>query len=389
MGIIDGAKNLARSAVAGFKNLYTDDREYVKPDTFTPVKDSYQDLKTKITQNRDVWENPELRTPGLRDFKDGELMGMGAAGGAVVGGVLGGAGGLLSQAVQPTPPPEKIEIPVTQTKVDIIEHQLSKDTPYTQLRGADMPTDRDSAGRLYRQHDYTPVIVDKKVGEFTKLELPDSKSYEKHITHSPAATMLGSAFAGMFQGAIAGTAITGVMVIYRHATGQNFDPSNRRHSGKSDLTKDMVKYGTVGAVGGGVAGYISGTIEEAKADAQQLAQTQAATVEKTVHFKEPIYSEQDIGKIPQNHQHFQWNDKGKALCEPYVKHPDQVVKAENPERNIFGLKMHDVTHTAKVNVSVDVDPAFSKGAAVLGGSLIGAGLGVAAAVLKNLAENAV
>lgn len=300
-------------------------------------------------------EDTKLRPPALKNFKNGELIMLGAGVGAAVGGGLGLADSLITSAVA------RPEVVISETKVPVYSEKLTGSTftevprydeqPVFNSSGQQVGTTRELVGWDVR---HTPSIEQDKIGEYT------TRTHEVKTTGS--GSPLTSGLIGMGIGMGVGAGLGALVAVSRNAIGQGYEEHDRREvKGETQL---LVKTGAVGALIGGGFGLLNGLVESNNA-VHQSYNTESVVTENRV-----------LGQIPADY--FK-----SALSSNGDNNPGTVnVEREVPKTGFFGRP--DIN---KNEVEVNQDGRFGLVGGVVGGVVVGGiagvGIGVALNVLRR------
>lgn len=300
-------------------------------------------------------EDTKLRPPALKNFKNGELIMLGAGVGAAVGGGLGLADSLITSAVAHP------EVVVSDTKVPIFSQKLTGSTfvevprydeqPVFNSSGQQVGTTRELVGWDVR---HTPSLSQEKIGDYT------TRTHE--IKTSGHGSPLTSGLVGMGIGMGVGAGLGALIAVGRKAIGQGYEEQERRPV--KGETQMLIKTGSVGAVIGGGVGLLNALVESNNA------------VHQTYTTETPVTEHKVLGTIPADF--FK-----SALSANNGNTPGtRAIEADVPKTGFFGRPEVD-----KHEVQVNQDARFGLVGGLVGGVVVGGiagvGIGVAINVLRR------
>ncbi|MBI3927949.1 MAG: hypothetical protein HY319_20575 [Armatimonadetes bacterium] len=324
------------------------DKEYGR------IQDGLQQVAVELDK---IDEETKLRPPALKNIKDMELVMMGGAAGAAIGGGIGLVSGLIDSAAgAPEVTINKVETPIFRQSLarpqgwTMVETEVNKPVPLYDGNGNQVGTTNELQGW---QRTYTPSVNQERVGSYT-VEQPDVK---QTATGSPLTSGLAGAAIGGGIGALVGAGV----VVARKVTGKGaYEESDRRNvEGQVQL---LVKTGAAGAVAGAGVGFLSAALEAGHSD----------TIKYTV--ESPVMKTEVIGRIPQDHT-------VSALAPNSGTPAERAIEVQNPEMRL-GItgrspKVESETRT------LDVEGRFGYVGGIVGGAVVGGIAGVATGVLIN------
>lgn len=353
---------------------------------FEPASKQSQEIQKNLDELADRVD--ELKTPvevslegSYDDLSIGRKFMLGAAGGAVAGGVLGATHGLLS------PIGDKLELDVAWNTQSIYSDSLKVNPIRNQISGLSSQVTSEGVVDVMVKggvrYDFEAEIVNSKVGEY---QTPGDVSVKR--TESSNTTISG--LVGIGIGAGLGLAATGAVMALKKLRGNEEQNQQGQQSGADDSLvngqemKRMAAMGAVGVAGGAGVGALSGWMES----------NRAAGLSQEVTWETPIMERTDIGTVPESasiliRQDLDYGDSlknsqiyrdpGKFDLEDHMSDSvGRTVQGEVPDKNLIGqIKMeeHSKTYTAEANTTVL--------ASALGGALVGGVVGVAAGVCYN------
>ncbi len=300
-------------------------------------------------------EDTKLRPPSLKNFKNGELIMLGAGVGGALGGGLGLADSMITSAVA------RPEVVVHETKVPIFSQKLTGSTfvevprydeqPVFNSSGQQVGTTKELVGWDVR---HTPSISSEKIGDYTQ------RTHE--IKTSGSGSPLTSGLVGMGIGMGIGAGLGALVAVSRKFVGQGYEEHDRRPvKGETQL---LIKTGAVGAVIGAGVGALNGLMEGNNA------------IHQTYNNETPVTEHRVLGQIP--------GDFFKsALSANNGNTPGTVsVERDVPKTGFFGRPEVD-----KHEVQVNQDGRFGLVGGLVGGAVVGGiagvGIGVAINVLRR------
>jgi hypothetical protein len=331
----------------------------------TPVDAEYgriQDKVDSVGKKLDsLEEDTQLSNTSLRNFKDSELV----IGGAAVGGVVGGAAGILSSTS--TSAFAKPEVVMHEKTTDVSNQvwkgvirlpqvEVSKDVPVYNNNGQQIGSTKEVTG--YRV-DFKPDLESKHVGSYTE------RTHE--IKGQGSGSPLVSGLVGMGTGMAVGAAVGGLVAVGRKAVGMDYDNHERVKVHKEG--QKLIQCGILGAAIGGVAGGINGWIESGNA------------INTHYNTEAPVTQHVTLGQLPQGYT--------KDALNPNAPPPQGTVPYEVDQyKTKFSLGSNKLDVTEK---RVDVNQAgrFGLVGGVVGGMAVGALGGVFAGVAINVIRRAV
>lgn len=351
---MDSLKNVSNKLGKWIEKNVTG-QEKAKTMDYTPVDPKSKEIKDRYDRMEDKIENiekdiskiadtSELRPPKLSDISDKELVIMGTAGGAAIGGALG-----MTEAV--------IESALDNPKIEVTETEHAIENPV--LKGYDdrMIEDKDSGGMLKGyDHKFTPRIEYEKVGDY--------KVPEARVSHTvDAESPVMSGIKGMATGAIIG-GVSGVGVAVGRKLlnkGKYVPRKDRNLEGEG---KVIAGGAVVGAAGGAVVGGLGAMVESGHSAAEEIS------------WKQPVMEEKTIGKIPQDHYHSVFE----TIREDNIPKRDVTVEGPRMKDGLLGEK----PVMEKMETTVEIEPRFGFLSQVLGGAVLGAVGGALAGVVVNV-----
>lgn len=329
-------------------------KEFERIDSdYGTILDGYQQVNNKL---EGLDKETQLKPPSLSNFKDVQLLAVGATAGAAVGGAVGLATNLLtSWAADPS-------ITVTETthvvnRQTLEGHQQSRQETFKDV------TKYDQNGNPYQGRQLTgwnvthePRFSTEKAGEYTTQTAQVNNG---GITN-PAFDALG----GMAVGAGVGTLLAGGVILTRKLSGKGEYVAGDSRKTEGDL-KVLAKMGGAGAVGGAIIGGISGALASANSET------------KVITNQAPVFESKVIGQIPGNY-HQGVYESGSSTG------GTQDVRSDVPvmEGGFAGIGKHVKVTETKETITAGGGLNLLTGA--LGGAVAGAGIGVAAGVLTNV-----
>ncbi len=300
-------------------------------------------------------EDTKLRPPALKNFKNAELIMLGAGVGGAIGGGLGIADSLITSAVA------RPEVVISETKVPIFSEKLTGSTfvevprydeqPVFNSSGQQVGTTRELVGWDVR---HTPSITQERIGEYTQ---------RTHEIKTPGSgSPLTSGLVGLGIGMGVGAGLGALIAVGRKAVGQGYEEHERREvKGETQL---LIKTGAVGAVIGGGVGLLNGLMESNNA------------VSQSYNTEAPVTEHRVLGQIPSDY--FK-----SALSANGGNTPGTVnIERDVPKTGFFGRPEVD-----KNEVQVQQDGRFGLVGGLVGGVVVGGiagvGIGVALNVLRR------
>lgn len=327
-------------------------RDYVpkdkRADEISKDLDRIEDGFRKADADLDkIDEMSQLKTPKLSDFKDSELVIMGAAGGAVAGGITGMADAVITTFS------DEATIDVKTTEYDIMRPEV---------KGFHGPTGTnryDADGILVGcDYKYEPDIENKKVGSYEVKEGSVVHSTDKADAVNRG---LGHALGGALVGGAIGLGIAVGRKLLHKGEFVKTDERDRKLEGEGKLIAASAGIGAVG--GAGLAG-LGVLADLSKVDT------------KDISYDKPIMEEQVIGQIPK--------DYFNSALDPANSSPgNRDVIANGPkmkDRLIFG----DKPVMEKVEQSVSIEPRLNMAKQLAGGALLGGAFGALTGVILNV-----
>lgn len=325
-----------------------------------------QELLEKTRKDlENIKDVTSIRTPQLSDFSNKDLLLMGGAGGGAVGGGLGMMDGLVrvwwdEPKVSTTWQSKEIMNP----KLNGFQESMVKDVD-TQPR-----FDRDGNPIGVREnlkgqfHNFVPNISYEKVGEYKSPSSID-------VQHDASGNPVTEGFKGVFQGAIIGTGIAGLIIVARKIAGKQDAPTD---SDKGGPDPGGAKAELKVIAGSGAAGMATGAVVSLLSSALEASHS----TEETVKWKEPIIEKKVIGEIPKNHYHSIFGTVDEA------KIGKEQVTAEGPAMKSGILGIGDGPKMKEMEKTVQVEPRYGVAGQVVGGIVIGGITGVLLGVVLNI-----
>lgn len=353
---MDSIKGMANK-VTGWVKRNVSGNEKVTGKDYTPKDRQAREINDNLSRIEDrvdridsdiskIADTSELRPPKLSDFSDKELVIVGATGGAVVGGAMGMAEGVIDTALDDP----KIEITKT-------EHDINKPI----LKGYDHKQieRKDSAGYLQGyDHKFTPRIEYEKVGDYTVKE---GKVVHTVDGDSPVMSGVKGMITGTLLGGGIGVAITVARKIMKK--GGYVPREDREIEGQGKVIAATTAMGTAG---GAVLGGVGALIEAGQAG------------DKEISFKQPVMEKQTIGQIPQ--------DIHQSIYDVFKEHevPKHDVTVEAPKMEKGFLGIGEKPAMEKVTETIEIKSRFGFMGQVVGGAVIGAIGGALAGIMVNI-----
>lgn len=333
------------------KHLASADRDFVPNEEAVRVDGEFEKVQTGLAEVTDtldsVDENTKLRAPGLKNFKNSELVAGGALAGAAIGGMVGVGKELLASSLSAP------SVEIVETEHDIMRTTLADgDQPWR------VNSERIFEGGIWTKtrHTYEPITETERVGSYT--------TREAEVTGNGNGSVLTSGLIGMGVGAAMGAGIgASVMVARKFIPDGEYEEGERRET-KGDAGV-IARWGVKGAAIGAGAGALIGLVESRHNSVRNFT-TEA-----------PITGQETIGQIPQS-----WVEESTSTSPGGGDMAD--VKVTNPETNLLGR-----AKVEKIDKSVDVNGRYGVVSGAIGGAIIGGASGVAIGVLENIVRKSI
>lgn len=323
----------------------------------------------------------EVSLEGSYDnLSSGRKLALGAAGGAVVGGLLGATHGVLS------PIGDSVELNVNWNTHPIMEQSLHVDSLRSQVEG--MSSQVTSEGVIdvpvkgAVRYSFTPRILEEQVGEY---QTPGDVSLERDASSNTTV----SGLIGLGVGAGLGVVATAGMMAVKKLRAEEgalqtpSEPGDQTLVNKDEV-KRMAAMSTLGAVAGAGVGALSGAMESAR----------TSGLTQVVEWETPIMESRELGKLPQdatvlirqdldygdNLQGSQiYRDPSEFDLERHMeKSGVETVTGTGPKTGLLGgIKMEE--HSKEYSVEARTTMMTS----MLGGAVVGGLTGLAAGVAYN------
>lgn len=353
---MDSIKNGMGKLSGWVKSNITGDEQVTGKD-YTPRDKRAREIQDRVELIRDrvdkidkdiskIADTSELRPPKLSDVSDKELVIIGAGGGAVVGGALEMADGVLKTAL------DNPAIEVTKTEVDI-------NRPV--LKGYDdrLIEDKDSGGMLKGyDHKFTPRIEQEKVGDYTVKE-----GKVIHTTDADSPVIKG--VKGMVTGGIIGGGVGLAVAVIRRVLKKGTYVPRKEERELEGQGKVIAGTAALGAAGGAAVAGLGGVIERGHYDS------------KDISFEKPIMEKTSIGQIPQDHYHSVYD----VVREENIPKRDVTMDSPKMEKGLLGFG--EKPEMEKVTKTVEVEPRFGVMGQVLGGAIVGGICGTLLGIVLN------
>lgn len=336
------------------------------------IKDQVDKLKEPVNVSvQGGYNNLSLRDKAI----------LGASGGAVIGGALGAAKGLLGASAPFTVDAHFQTHVITQPTVTFEQSRLQMPGT-TQVATANGLQDVEVPNAAVRYH-FEPKIEQKQIGEYKTPGTVDQR-------HPFSTNSLVGAAEGAAIGAVGGVALTAGYVLVQHLRGEDGQTTSADNVNYGDEKKTIATTAAAGAAIGGVVGALDGLLEKARAGATQ-----------TIQWDTPVLRHESIGQVPQDASIIirsdvrfgqdEFNDSklftspSKFNIDSYLKSGPKVdVPGDVPEKTLLGgIKMdhHSQTFTS--------DARYGMATTVVGGIVVGGLVGVAAGVAANVVRKVV
>lgn len=320
---------------------------------------------------------------GYNTLSQRDKLALGATGGAVVGGALGAARGLLGASAP-------FSVNANWQSHEIVNSTVSFDQSRIQVPGTTQVAtphglqDVTVPNAAIRYH-FEPKVETAKAGEY---RTPGTVESQRAFTTN---TLVGAA-EGAAVGALGGVALTAGFMVVQHLRGKDTQTKPTENINFGDEKKTIITSGATGAAIGGAVGLIDGLIEKARAGTTQ-----------TLEWDTPVMNHQVIGHVPQDavvmvRQDVRYdqnalsgaqvfNTPSKFNLDDYLKHATQVdVQGDVPERHILGIGGFKMDHHTQ---DVHAEARYGLGTTVVGGIVVGGLVGVAAGVAVNVIRKVV
>lgn len=309
--------------------------------------DRYENNIEKIEKDvQSVADMSQLKPPSLSDVSNKELLILGTATGAAIGGGLGMVDEVINVALD-NPKVEITEIEHTVQKPQLAEQpyrHVAKDRfdRYNTLEGT--------------QHTFHPNIEYEEVGTWT-----EKKGEVVHTANVENPIMSGAK--GMALGAGVGAAGALAVAVGRKVLnkGKYVPREDREIEGQA---KVVAAGAGIGAAGGAALGGISAMMEKGN------------TVAEEVKFKQPVMEQTNLGKIPQDTYVTAYD----VYRESSLPRRDVTVEAPKMEDPLIGGERPAME---KVTETVAAEPRFGVMGQILGGAVLGSIGGALIGVVVN------
>jgi hypothetical protein len=354
---VESIKNLTDKVGGWVKTNVTGEGEKTSTD-YIPVDKRAKDIKDRFDhidkevaridkEISEIAQASKIRPPSLSNVSDKNLVIIGAASGAAIGGGIKMVDGVLNVAMDhPSVEVTKTTNEITRPILKGFEHHRAET--------------KDSHGYLQGyEHSFTPRIEYEKVGKYT---VPDGKVIHTADVGNPIVEgAKGLAIGGVVGGVIG----VGVAVGRKILKKGQYEPQEER---KLEGEGKVIAVGAgAGAAGGAILGAMGAMSESGNA------------VNETLKWKQPIMEKTTLGQIPQ--------DTHQSIYDVYKEAnlPRRDVLADGPkmEKGLLGIG-------GEKPVMQEMEKTISSGARfgmlgqVLGGMVLGAIGGALSGIVLNV-----